>query len=82
MTRLHPTTRHSAHRLLHHDNGAHRTTPASASGRHVDGYEHAIDAHLDAHAARQGACGIEFDHTPDGDVDPGPACAVCGKPQE
>lgn len=81
MTRLHKTTRKRSHDLLHHENGAHRGTPPTAKGSDVDAYYNAIDAHLYAHERRAFECGSAFDHTPDRDIDPGPDCAICGKPR-
>lgn len=82
MTRLHPSTRSHSHHLLHHENGAHRSHPPTTLGRDLDAFEHSIGPHLDAHAARVASCGTAFDHTPDGGIDPGPDCAVCGQPRE
>lgn len=82
MTRLHKNLSSYKHELLHHENGAHRTSPMTALGRHVDGFEHGIDTHVDAHRARVDECGTAFAHTPDRDIDPGPDCAICGRPRE
>lgn len=81
MSQLHKNLSPYKHGLLHHANGAHRTTPSTTLGSHVDGFEHSIDFHLDAHENRVEDCGIAFDHTPDRDIDPGPDCAICGKPR-
>lgn len=82
MTRLHKTTRDRSHWLLHADNGAHRGSAPTALGRDVDAHANGIESHLDAHRARKDECGTAFAHTPDRDIDPGPDCAICGKPRE
>lgn len=82
MTRLSPSTTNRSYHLLHHDNGAHRGTAPTALSRDLEAFERNIRTHLTDHDDRKDACGTEFDHTPDRDVDPGPDCAVCGRPRE
>ena len=35
---------------LHHEDGSHRSTPASANGRVLENHERRIRAHLEEHA--------------------------------
>lgn len=84
MTRISRYTTEADHELLHHENGAHRTTAPTANGSDVAAFDSARLVHRTMHAIDhdQGACGTRTQHTPDRDVNPGPDCAVCGRPRE